>query len=99
MCSEAVCSEGRHTSCCIWYYCVQKGEKGPQPWPWPLNKGVERLSPYYYYYYPLRWKQEEAATASIAQRSSDGAMRTASEVWGSRGKLRRALLWLVISRG
>ena len=48
-------------------------------------KGVERLSPYYYYYYPLRWKQEEAATASIAQRSSDGAMRTAGERSGAPG--------------
>ena len=35
MCSEAVCSEGRHTSCCM-VLGVQKGEKGPQPWPWPL---------------------------------------------------------------
>ena len=34
MCSEAVCGEKGGTLRVVWY-CVQKGEKGPQPWPWP----------------------------------------------------------------
>ena len=34
MCSEAVCGEGRHTSCCMVF--AKERKSGPQPWPWPL---------------------------------------------------------------